>query len=185
MSENSNKNLIDGVVIRKLIVHEDHRGSLYEVYQASWIAIDPFLQWNIVTSEPGSLRGVHVHPRHADYLHVISGRMLLGLHDLRPNDPADRRSMMIELKGDRPQAVFIPAGVCHGFFFPVRTTYAYGLSTCWNESEEAGCRYDAPSLKLEWPVTNPLLSARDAAPGTNYDEMRLVWLSAVQKAGTI
>lgn len=185
MSVNAGSGLINGVIIRNLVVHEDHRGSLYELYQASWIPLDAFLQWNLVTSEPRSLRGVHVHPRHADYLHVISGRMLLGLHDLRPNDPTDRRSMMIELKGDCPQAVFIPPGVCHGFFFPVRTTYAYGLSACWSPSEEAGCRYDAPSLKLDWPVTNPLLSARDSAPGTDYDEMRLVWLAAAAKAGTI
>lgn len=176
--------LIDGVMIKDLVAHEDHRGCLHEVYRASWTPLEPFLQWNIVTSEPGSLRGVHVHPRHADYLHVIAGRMLLGLHDLRPDDPAKRRTIMIELAGNRIQSVFIPPGVCHGFFFPVRTTYIYGLSTGWSESEEAGCRYDSPGLDMTWQVTDPILSARDETPETDYDEMRLVWLSAAHRGGT-
>ena len=177
--------LINDVVIRDLVVHNDPRGALHEVYRAAWTPVPPFLQWNLVTSEPNSLRGVHVHPRHSDYLHVISGRMLLGLHDLRPDDPNDRHSMLVELDGDCPQSVFIGPGVCHGFYFPIRTTYIYGLSTGWATSEEAGCRYDDPRLRLRWPAMDPLLSSRDENPGTDYDEMRMQWLEGARKAGTI
>ena len=176
--------LIDGVVVRDLEVHSDHRGALHEVYRASWTATAPFLQWNIVTSEPNTLRGVHVHPRHADYLHVLSGEMLLGLHDLRPDDPTGRRTMMITLRGGCPQSVLIPSGVCHGFYFPVHTTYLYGLSTGWAPSEEAGCRYDEPRLGMAWPVTAPMLSARDETPGCDYPEMRLAWLAAISTRAT-
>ncbi|RST80095.1 hypothetical protein EJC49_24685 [Aquibium carbonis] len=172
---------IDGVVVRDLVVHADARGALRELYVADWVPTPAFQQWNLVTSLAGTLRGVHVHPRHSDYLHVISGRLLLGLHDLRPDDPAARRSQMLELDAERPQVAFIPHGVCHGFYFPVSTTYVYGLSSRWSASEENGCRYDDPRLGLRWPTRDPVLSPRDEAPATDYDEMRAAWAASTSR----
>ncbi|OZA08929.1 MAG: hypothetical protein B7Y02_12230 [Rhodobacterales bacterium 17-64-5] len=170
--------LPDGVLVRSLTQHADPRGMLAEIYRADWTASGPFQQWNLVHSNGNVLRGVHVHPRHCDYLLVLSGTMLLGLHDLRPDDPAARKSRFLTLSGDDPATVYIPAGVCHGFWFEGPTSYLYGLSTGWSMQEELGCRYDDPALGLDWPTKAPILSPRDAAPTLTSAEMRSAWLAA-------
>ncbi|MDA0684535.1 MAG: dTDP-4-dehydrorhamnose 3,5-epimerase family protein [Bacteroidetes bacterium] len=140
--------LPDGVILRDLVVHDDLRGELAEMYREAWTPSPAFKQWNFVRSHGNVLRGVHVHPSHADYLLVLEGTMHVGLHDIRPDDPAERTSCFVVLDGATPQTIYVPAGVCHGFWFPVPTTYLYGLSTGWSTAEELGCRYDAPELGL-------------------------------------
>ncbi len=173
-----------GVIVRDLVQYGDTRGKLCEIYRADWVPSDAFLQWNVVHSQGGVLRGVHVHPRHADYLHVVSGSMLLALHDLRPDDPAKRRAGFVTLSGDRPRTAWIPHGVAHGFWFPRPCTYVYGLSHGWSPDEEIGCRYDDPALDLDWPLSDPILSERDTAPAHNYQTMRDAWFAAQSPGGT-
>lgn len=120
-------------------------------------------QWNFVRSEPDTLRGVHVHLHHWDYLHVLDGAMLLGLHDLRPGSPTYRMAAHCRLSGDRPASIAIPPGVAHGFYFAAPTAYFYALSSYWSTADEFGCRWDDPALGLTWPTADPLLSPRDVA----------------------
>ena len=169
--------LPDGVILRNLIENDDDRGTLLELYRELWVPVDAFQQWNLVRSRTNVLRGVHVHPRHCDYLHVINGEMLLGLHDLRPEDPNARTTCFVTMKGEIPCAAFIPPGVCHGFWFPKPTTYVYGLSSGWSMNEELGCRYDDKSLGLDWPSEGPILSPRDAVPSADYETMRAAWFA--------
>lgn len=170
--------LPDGVVLRSLVTHRDRRGELTELFRSEWVADVAFNQWNIVRSDAGVMRGVHVHPRHSDYLHVVAGTLVLGLHDLRPADPARCTSCMVTLAAADMTTVFIPAGVCHGFWCPEPTTYLYGLSSGWAMSEEFGCRYDDAALGLDWnlPVA-PMLSPRDTTPACDYHGMRQMWFS--------
>jgi dTDP-4-dehydrorhamnose 3,5-epimerase len=171
-------NLPKGVILRRLTEHTDSRGTLAEIHRADWTPSGAFLQWNLVRSLGNVLRGVHVHPKHADYLMVLSGTMLLGLHDLRPDDPLARTSLFLTLSGNEPTTVYIPPGVCHGFWFAEPTTYIYGLSTGWNMAGELGCRYDDPALGLAWPTSSPILSPRDTAPAHDYASMRSDWLAS-------
>ena len=158
--------LPSGVVVRDLKVHADARGELAELYRQEWALGDPAVQWNLVRSAPRSLRGVHVHPRHADYLTVVSGVMRLGLHDVREDSATSSASAMVEIEGDSPRLVHVPAGVAHGFYFPGPAIYVYGLTHGWSMEEELGCRWDAPELGFDWGDTDPLLSDRDAGAGS-------------------
>ena len=60
------------------------------------------MQWNLVSSAPNTLRGVHVHLAHWDYLHVAVGAMLLGLNDMRPWSPTHGQSALLRLAADPP-----------------------------------------------------------------------------------
>jgi dTDP-4-dehydrorhamnose 3,5-epimerase len=151
-----------GVIIRDLKPITDARGTLIELFRSDWDIAKPFAQWNMVVTEPNSLRGVHVHGDHDDYLIVISGVMHLGLYDLRTKSPTSGKSAIVELYGERQQAAFVPRGVMHGFYFPISSRYVYGLSACWSPADDTGCRWDDPELGIRWPASNPLLSPRDA-----------------------
>lgn len=156
----------EGVVVKALQTHTDQRGCLTELYRRSWNPDEPaLLQWNHVTSCDNVLRGVHVHFHHDDYLFIASGRMLLGLQDIREHSPSHGDATLLELRGDQPTTVYVPTGVAHGFYFPEPTVLFYGVTEYWNPEDELGCRWDDPGLAIPWPCRQPELSERDEQAG--------------------
>lgn len=154
--------LPQGVEVFELTPHRDERGVFTELYRAEWdSAVEP-IQWNAVHSNAGVLRGVHVHPRHADYLTVAAGHMTLGLCDLRPDSPTHKLATTIELSTDEAKAVSIPPGVAHGFYFVEASIHVYAVSEYWDISDELGCRWDDPGLGIPWAHEHALISERDA-----------------------
>lgn len=153
---------IDGVRLLSLATHPDERGSFTELFRRTWVDVD-FRQWNIAQSAAGVLRGVHVHKKHFDFIVVVDGAGYFGMRDLRHGSPTEGRTFSVTLTGARLRVLRIPPGVAHGFCFTQPTTHVYGVSEYWNLADELGCRYDDPDLELRWPVTSPLISARDAA----------------------
>jgi dTDP-4-dehydrorhamnose 3,5-epimerase len=157
---------IDGANLLNLQSFSDNRGTLWELYRSDWGLAQKPAQWNLVSSEPNTLRGVHIHLDHEDYLFVISGQMHLGLHDLRPSSRTKGCSTLVSLKGGSGQVALVPKGVLHGFAFTEPTTYVYGLTACWTPADDIGCKWSDPELNIPWPVTDPQLSERDRnAPG--------------------
>jgi len=150
-----------GVRLLSLEPRSDERGSFTEMFRRRWIESPELLQWNLVRSRAGVLRGVHVHPRHHDYLVAESGRSVIGLRDLRRESPTYGVGTLVTLDGDTPRALHIPPGVAHGFLFLVESTHIYGVSHYWDSSDELGCRFDDPLLNLPWPIREPQLSPRD------------------------
>jgi len=150
-----------GVILRDLTTCEDHRGALTEVFRARWAGEQGFVQWNFVETTRNTMRGVHVHPTHSDYLVVLKGRLLLGLRDLRRTSPTFGSSALIDLRGERLQGVFVPPGVAHGFYFPDTSLYIYGVTDYWNLADELGCQWNDPELSIQWPAIDPVVSERD------------------------
>jgi dTDP-4-dehydrorhamnose 3,5-epimerase len=154
--------LPDGVLLRPLQPHRDDRGTFTELFRAEWgTGVSP-VQWNAVVSEPGVVRGVHVHPRHDDYLVLHAGRASIGLRDLRDGSPTEGLACMVELDGDAPAALAIPHGVAHGFYFAARSVHIYAVSHYWDTADELGCHWADPALELDWPDPGARCSTRDA-----------------------
>jgi len=155
-----------GVGIRDLVPRPDGRGMFFEFLREQWpIGFKP-VQWNASVSHAGVLRGVHVHWQHFDYLVLLSGVLLLGLHDLRPESPTRGLSRLVRMDANAPRGITIPPGVCHGFYFPVASVYVNAVSSHWDTRDELGCRFDAPELNILWPDADPLLSERDRNGGS-------------------
>ncbi len=154
---------LTGVETIKLASHVDHRGDVTEVHRTS--RSGTFRQWNVARSNAGVLRGVHCHLVHDDYLTILDGQMVLGLHDLRRDSPTFGRGDAIVLR-PLDTAVFVPAGVAHGFWFTVPTTLVYGVSAEWDPSDELGCHWTDPELRIPWNVVDPALSRRDEHAGS-------------------
>jgi len=152
--------LPDGVEVRSLEPHDDARGRFTEIYRDSWTTGDRPMQWNLVRSAAGVLRGVHVHRRHADVLTVADGQLVLGLVDLRTGAP--ERATTVTLDAENPQLVSIPPGVAHGFWFPTRAIHVYSVSSYFDPRDELGCRWDDPDLGIPWSPGDVRISDRDA-----------------------
>lgn len=152
--------ILHGVRIVPLDAHPDQRGTFSEIFRDEWNPEVRPVQWNVVHSAGGVLRGVHLHRRHSDYLTVIAGSMLLGLCDLRRSSPTFRLAVAIEVTPAR--AILIPPGVAHGFYFPETAIHIYGVDRYWDPEDELGCHWSDPELRIPWDVRNPILSPRDA-----------------------
>ena len=161
-----NRVLPSGVERIPLTPHRDERGVFTEVFRGSWdLDVSP-AQWNIVSSGGNVLRGVHGHWRHADYLLVAHGRATIGLHDLRAESVTSGLGTTVELAGHQPEALVIPPGVAHGFYFHEPSIHVYAVSHEWDPADELGCRWDDPGLRIEWPCQAPLVSGRDESLGS-------------------
>jgi dTDP-4-dehydrorhamnose 3,5-epimerase len=152
--------LPQGVSLHPLALHVDDRGSLVELWRASWPTGARPVQWNAARSAANVLRGVHVHLTHADYLVVPMGRAIIGLRDLR----GDATTVaLVDLDGDAPEALVIPPGVAHGFSFTEPSMHCYAVDHEFDPADELGCRFDDPALGIPWPTTDVVLSERDRA----------------------
>jgi dTDP-4-dehydrorhamnose 3,5-epimerase len=161
-----------GTRLRPLDAHADERGVFTELYRVEWEAGAEPVQWNAVWSEPGVIRGVHVHIRHEDYLTVPVGRASVGLRDLRNGSPTEGLTALVELGQDEPGALVIPRGVAHGFYFHEPTLHVYAVSEYWDPADELGCRWDDPELEIPWPVATGRASDRDRAAPPLADLLR-------------
>lgn len=160
---------IDGVLVQPLSTHSDARGSFTELFRLEWAGAPTVVQWNVVTSKEGVLRGVHVHARHTDYLAVVSGHARVFLRDLRDDSPTLRTSRRTDLRSLADGALVIPPGVAHAFTFLAPSVHVYGVSHYWDTADELACHWADPELEFDWPFGSPLLSARDAEAGTVCD----------------
>ena len=161
-----------------LVPHRDERGTFVELFREEWeTGVHP-VQWNAVDSEQGVLRGVHVHPRHDDYLTVVRGSATVGLRDLREGSPTEGAAACVELSAEDPAAISIPHGVAHGFHFTAPSTHIYAVSSYWDPADELGCRWDDPGLGIPWPQRQARISQRDAdlpSLGVLLGELRAAW----------
>lgn len=157
------ESLPQGVSLRSLQTHHDERGSLTELFRASWETGIDVVQWNYSESEARVLRGVHVHVKHADYLILLRGYASIGLRDLRIGSPTESMTALVEMQGTKLHALTIPPGVAHGFYFHEPSAHLYAVSEYWDQLDELGCHWADPALEINWPEVAPLISARDAA----------------------
>lgn len=153
---------IKDVIVRELTVHGDHRGRVLEGWRSEWTPFE-VKQLTEGRAQAGVLKGLHLHYKQWDWWRVITGRMLVGLYDARPDSPSHGQTMLFEINPDRPTAVGIPPGVAHGYYAITDLEMIYVLSEVYDPSDEHGVRWD--SVGLEWPFSGdgdgPIISQRD------------------------
>ncbi len=150
-----------GVSIRPLEPHHDRRGWLVEAFRESWAPGVEGAQVNITWSRAGTLRGSHVHGVHSDYFVPASGRVAVGIKDVRKRSPTFAMTALVELSSESPSAMTVPPGVLHGLYFPVDSILLTVESHVYDPMEEIRCRWDDAELQIPWPFSSPILSDDD------------------------
>jgi dTDP-4-dehydrorhamnose 3,5-epimerase len=166
-SVNKQAHAVSGVLTFALEAAIDARGSFTEIFRNQWTDDHRPAQWNLIHSHPNSMRGIHVHARHSDYLVAVSGNMQVAMKDLRRSAPSFGQSLVLRLGAAMPSGLLIPPGIAHGFFFDDDATHLYSVSEYWCPEEEMGCHWRDPSLQFDWSVVpNPVISQRDDSLGS-------------------
>lgn len=105
---------IAGVKRRASTPIVDERGSLFEVYNASWDFSDaPVDQVYAVTIRPNIVNGWALHMHHDDRYFILSGDMQVVLYDVRPDSPSYGQIVRLTLSDRRRELVCIPKMVWH------------------------------------------------------------------------
>jgi len=159
---------LDGVVLIEPEVHGDERGFLVETFRDNgWRELGvevEFVQENHSRSGRGILRGLHfqTRPGQAKLVRCLRGLIWDVAVDLRRDSPTHRRWEGYELDDARHRQLFVPAGFGHGFcVLSDQADVAYKLSSYYDPATEAGIAWDDPDVRVEWPISEPILSERD------------------------
>jgi dTDP-4-dehydrorhamnose 3,5-epimerase len=117
----------------------------------------------------GTLRGMHFQRAPHEETKLVRctrGAVFDVLLDLRPSSATFCRWHAIELNDQDGVAVYVPAGLSHGFQSLTDTTEIfYQITERYVPEASGGVRWDDPAFAIDWPIRPPILSERDAGYG--------------------
>jgi dTDP-4-dehydrorhamnose 3,5-epimerase len=163
------KTKIEGLVIIQPSIFSDERGFFMEsyskkVFSENGINIE-FVQDNHSRSTKGVLRGLHFQkpPFAQDKLvRCTKGEVLDVAVDIRKNSPTFGQYESILLTEENKIILFIPKGFAHGFLvLSDIADFQYKCSNFYNKESEGGLLYNDPSLNIDWPKMDLILSDKD------------------------
>lgn len=165
---------IDDVIIVKPEIFKDDRGFFTEIYRADQykeLGLPyEFVQFNHSGSVKNTVRGLHFQwePPMGKLMRVIRGSAFLVAVDIRKGSPTLGKHVARILSADGdPELIWAPAGFARGF--AVLTDYAeiqYLTTGVYNSKAESGILWNDPELGIKWPVSDPILSKKDAVAQT-------------------
>ena len=125
-----------------------------------------FCQDNHSRSWPRVIRGLHFQstPPQGKLLGVVRGRIWDVLVDIRPDSPTYGQHLSKEMSDAEGELVWIPPGMAHGFCVLGNRAGRHPLQSgpaVHSPASEGGILWNDPDLAIEWPVADPIVSARD------------------------
>lgn len=161
---------LPGCLVFEPKVFGDDRGFFYEAWNRAAFAehgLAPvFVQGNVSSSMRGVLRGLHYqwpNPQ-GKYVSVLEGEVYDVAVDVRRGSPTFGRSTAAVLSAENKRHFWIPEGFAHGFVvLSERALFSYLVTAPYDKAADVGIRWNDASLGIDWPVTEPLLSDKDAA----------------------
>lgn len=163
---------LPGVVVIEPRVHHDDRGFFLEIFneERAREAMEPGLpvairQINQSRSRRDVLRGMHYQlgrPQ-GKLVSVLYGEIFDVAADVRRGSPTFGQWTGVRLSGDAPRAVWVPPGFAHGFcVLSDRAEVVYACTDVYFPGGDRGVRWDDPTLGIDWPTLEPILSPKDA-----------------------
>jgi dTDP-4-dehydrorhamnose 3,5-epimerase len=160
---------IEGCLIIEPKVFEDSRGFFLETYRAEryreMLNIElPFVQDNHSRSHIGVLRGLHFQKTkpQGKLVRVVRGEVFDVAVDIRPDSPTFRQWQGVYLSEQNKRQLWVPPGLAHGFVVISQIAdLEYKCTDYYDPADEACLAWDDPTLNIEWPINDPMLSDKD------------------------
>jgi len=84
--------------------------------------------------------------------------------DIRPGSPTLGRWVGVEVSATEPRHLWAPASFARGFCVLSETAEIEYLTTgTYNRATESGIAWNDPQIGIDWPTSQPILSAKDAS----------------------
>ena len=151
----------------------DSRGFFLETFSKQRYLEDAgiareFVQDNHSRSAKGVLRGLHFQKTkpQGKLVRVVRGCVFDVAVDLRPKSVTFGQWISVELSEQNKKQLWVPPGFAHGFTaLSNDTELEYKCTAYYDPEDEDSILWSDPELSIPWPVTKPILSAKDADAG--------------------
>lgn len=165
------KTSLPGVLLVIPQVFGDERGFFIERYKHSDFAAagitGHFVQDNHSSSVRGVLRGLHFQKEphaQAKLVSCIQGSIFDVAVDVRRGSPTFGHWTGMELSSGNYRMLYIPQGFAHGFVtLSDVAEVIYKCTAEYRPEADRGVLWSDPEIRIDWPVKDPVLSAKDAA----------------------
>lgn len=163
---------LPGVVLVEAPAVEDERGFFARTFcrrEFEAHGLDPGVaQCNLsFNRKRGTVRGMHYQAaphEEAKLVRCVRGAIYDVVVDLRPALPTFRQWRAYELNERNRHALFIPAGLAHGFqTLEDDSEVFYQMSAFYEPGAGRGVRWNDPAFGIRWPIAEVIISERDRA----------------------
>lgn len=161
---------LEGVLIIEPDVFGDPRGFFMESYSKTkfeqlGLEFD-FVQDNQSLSvQPGVIRGLHyqLHPKaQTKLVRALTGALYDVVVDIRKGSSTFGEWIGVLLSEDNKRQLLVPKGFAHGICTLVpHTQILYKVDQFYSPEHDRGILWNDPDIGIEWPVSEPILSAKD------------------------
>jgi dTDP-4-dehydrorhamnose 3,5-epimerase len=165
---------LSGVFQLQPAIKSDDRGHFAKTMQKSFLkrhGLETHYQeiYHSV-SKSNILRGMHFQVPPADGAKIVcclDGVVQDALLDLRVGSSTYGHSIVVPLRGEQTNMLYMPGGIAHGFWVEQGpATLLYYQHAEYAREQDKGIAWNKAGIK--WPCKAPIISARDAEfPGLN------------------
>jgi len=114
----------------------------------------------------GTLRGMHLQAApmaETKLVRCTRGAIFDVVVDVRRHSPTFCQWEGVELSADDRRALYIPEGCAHGFqTLTDGAEVLYLMGQFYSPAHARGVRWNDPAFHIQWPISAPILSTRDA-----------------------
>jgi dTDP-4-dehydrorhamnose 3,5-epimerase len=161
---------LSGLLLIEPDVYEDDRGYFMETwnqraYREHGLDVT-FVQDNLSYSQHGVLRGLHFQNPHPQgkLVSVLQGEVFDVAVDIRAESDTFGQWEGLTLSAENGRQLYVPEGFAHGFVVTSEAAlFHYKCTDFYHPEAEGIIRWNDPDLGVDWPLTEPRLSDRDAA----------------------
>ena len=157
-------------------VFTDDRGHFLETYQSvnyPQAGLDEtFVQDNLSHSRRGVLRGLHYQYPNAQgkLVYVVQGEIFDAVVDIRRDSPTFGKWFGVVLSARDHRQLYVAPGFAHGFCALSETAdVVYKCTAFYSPADEHTLRWDDPTVGVQWPIAQPILSPKDAQGKSLHD----------------
>ncbi len=160
------KTKLDGVLLIKPDVFEDHRGQYLELYNEETFRKNgistKFVEDDISVSDKNVLRGIHGNAETWKLVSCLYGKFYLVVVNC-DNESKDFGKWQSFVLSDRNRhQVLVPAKFGNGHLvLSDSAIFHYKQSTAYNPATQFTYTWNDPKLNIWWPIKDPILSQRD------------------------
>jgi dTDP-4-dehydrorhamnose 3,5-epimerase len=166
---NIERTSLAGVLVITPAVHSDARGSFRECWQRDRYCDaglpEHWVQDNVSTSRRRVLRGLHFqHPKpQGKLVTALRGEIMDVAVDVRTGSPDFGKFVAVNLSFENGRQLWIPEGFAHGFVvLSDEALVHYKVSQPYDPGGDQTIAWNDPDIGVQWPVSDPILSAKDA-----------------------
>lgn len=163
---------LEGAYVIETEPRHDDRGSFERSFCAKEFGEralrTAFVQSNLSKSKSKhTIRGMHFQMRGAEeakLVRCIKGKIWDVIIDIRSSSETYTKHFGIELSEGNNKLLYVPEGFAHGFItLEENSEVIYQVSNYYTPGKEEGIRWNDPLFNIQWPTTEPIISAKDAS----------------------